>query len=381
MAPSRLRAAVSSARKGGVLSPPKSSVRTVAMRCARGSSSGASTATCSSSVGHAVAVEKRHLAAQQPDSLGAALECGLDLGSRAGVGEQAHGTTVGRDGGLAPLGVIAFGLGSGQRHALLEAGTGGGVGVENDEPAIGVHAQRGPVGDLQQRGTGAGHQRDAERTCHDRRVRRDAAAGECDRRDPPAPGRDLARAEVFRQDDRSERRLYVQARRELAGAACDRAQIGRAGGEVRVVEQRERLHVRFGCLGDRRARGQPALRCLDGGLDEIGVARHELVGLHDLGVGRVPGFTQRCRERGQLGGRQLESAPHLHGVLLGRAARLLDVTVAGPRRAERGARGGRVAAQRRLAHEGPWTACSSAEMISAAEVAPGSWWPIERSPR
>ena len=87
------------ARNGGVLSAPKSSTRTVAVRPASALSSGAIAARWSASARPLRRLEEGELGAQQADALGARGEAGVELGARRGVDEHAHAVAVAGDGG------------------------------------------------------------------------------------------------------------------------------------------------------------------------------------------------------------------------------------------------------------------------------------------
>ena len=103
------------------------------------------------------------------------------------------------------------------------------------------------------------------------------------------------------------------------------------------------------------------------------VCSHHPIGLHDLGVGRVPVGPQLIGQGAQLELGQLE--PHLDplALLLGSAGDHRIAPRLRPGAPHRGTRRGGMAADRQLVHGAAATARSSAATMIEAEVAPGSW--------
>ena len=171
------------------------------------------------------------------------------------------------------------------------------------------------------------------------------------------------------------------------GPAAERVDVVGAGREQGIRERGDRVGVHSARRQQRR-RGRPA------GLEhrgfelavERGVGRHQDTGLDDLRLRLAPLGAQPPTERFQLGARRHQ-----------RRARRRQLGLAGGARRHRrgrgraaqdarraGSRAGRCrqAPQHELRHQPEGvSARPSVARISAVEVAPGSWWPIERSPR
>ena len=255
----------------------------------------------------------------------------------------------------------------------------------DDQAAVGVDGDLLAGGDREHRLAGAGDQRDAER--RGRRSRRERCCRCRPARCPItvlAQRGDIAGAEIVGHHDRLRAGGSGSAPGgQLPGPARDRPQVGCARGQRGIVESGERERVRLGGLRDRLCgrQAQPAAAATAASTSAESVGHHP-VGLDDLGVGRVP-VGRSCSASGQLGGRQLE--PRLDprrapaaGVPAVTASRRGCVQA----RPHRGTRRGGMAADRAArSWRRSLTARSSAATMIAAEVAPGSWWPIERSPR
>ena len=176
------------ARNGGVLSAPKSSVRTVATRPRSRASAGASAATCSSSLGQRARREEGQLRAQEPDALGARLETRRHLGRGGGVAEQRHGAAVAGD-RRKPARCDSL---LAQRPATSNLALGASasrlaLGSTRDRAAVSVDDQRLAAPDREHVLAEADRHRHAERARHDRRVGGGRPFGQRDRRAPGLP--------------------------------------------------------------------------------------------------------------------------------------------------------------------------------------------------
>ena len=254
------------ARNGGVLSAPKSSVRTVATRSASRRAPAPARARCSSSVGQASASRNAELGAQQPDALGAGRERGVDLGARwrrwrARARGDRRGSRRSRsrdgDGSLA-AGVTRAGSRRARRDAIR-------AGLEHHDARVGVDDQHLAVRDREQRPPGRRPPSGLPERARDdggmrgRRRRRRARSPRRSR----AELRDLGRARGRRRPGRRAggRRAVVgvgrRVPRQPRGAAAPTARTSAAraasvgvGASAALVVERARSRG----VGERRAR-------------------------------------------------------------------------------------------------------------------------------
>ena len=215
--------------------------------------------------------------------------------------------------------------------------------------------------------------------------------------------RHVGRAELVRDEDRRRRAaepgapLVPGAEPVPAGGAGRRA-CARRGGPASARRRRGRPAVGSGSAaiasacsaagGGQRGGGRAAVG--QHGRLERGVERrvggHQHAGLDDLGLGLAALLAQARGERvellagrGQRGARRRQRRGALASAGGGPAA---TARIEDPGAPGRLAGRGREPPQQPLAHQpcGP-RARPSAATISAEDVAPGSWWPTERSPR
>ncbi len=317
-------------------------------------------------------IQERQFRAQQPDAVRTRRQRCVDLGARAGVGEQSHRTAIARHCRFVSLVEGALRLSAQTLDAPAEPHSGGGREVAQDEAAIGIDRDLLAVGNLQGSRADARHERDPERSSHDRRVRGRATLGEHDAGDLARPGGNLARPQILGKDDRAGRRSDTIAVRELAGAPGDGAQVGGARGQRRVVQIGQRCDVRRRRLCDGAARRLPSGNGRTRGDDERGVVGHHAIGLDDVGVGVVSLRAEARGQRVELDDDEREPTLDARPLLVGISGRRIVAVDAGPGGPERGARRRRVTAKGDLGHDVSWTARSRAATTIATDVAPGS---------
>ena len=184
------------ARKGGVLSPPKSSTRTVAVRPRRGASRGSQRSQVIGPRRPAGRVEKGELGADQAAPVGAGAQTLGHLGGGGGVHQDGHAPAIrGLCGQLAqfrgplPGASLATGGGACALHHLRR-------GVGYDDALAAVHHEQRPLGFLEQHVAHVGDQRDAQRPSHDGRVRGHTTASKRDPLDPVLDLDHVGRAEL-----------------------------------------------------------------------------------------------------------------------------------------------------------------------------------------
>ena len=279
-----------SARNGGVLSAPKSSVRTVAIRFGERARAAARARR------RAPARSARRVASRNASSLRSrpmpsapASSAAVDLRRGAGVGQQPQDAAVGGRRRPVALRVIGGGLDAQPLDPVLEPRPRGGVGPRARRARGRRRCRPARRPGSRARGSPAAvTSGTCERARDDRRVRGRAAAGEHDRGDPAGPGRDLAGAEVVarprrrRPADRRPRRARGRRRggRRRAGRRRARRASGRRASRARARAARPRAAIAS-------ARGRAGLRLADRRVDQRLVGRHQVVRLDDLGVGGV----------------------------------------------------------------------------------------------
>ena len=292
-------------------------------------------------VGPGVGVEERELGADQADALGARLERGLDLGRAAGVREQAHAAAVDRGGRRRRS---ARSRAACSRAAATRCSSRARISVRDrrrTSPRSASTPSGSPSGISRSSAPRRGHERDAQRASHDRRMGRGAAPGEHDGRHAPRPGRDLAWSELLGEQDRpragarpAPAAASSPARRAMARRSAARAaSVGSARLRERPRAARQPRRWRP------RRRRPPAPPRPPPRRGSASAAISSLAATISASA-RVAAGAQRCRQRRELApGSELEAAP-CRTLLLGTcaAARHRPRAVAGPGGAQRGAR-------------------------------------------
>ena len=233
----------------------------------------------------------------------------------------------------------------------------------------------------------ADHQRHAESARHDRRMGGRGSGGERQPTDPPGSQvqlGDVNGPEIARDEDRWPERRRGRRRRscEQPGSADPQApNVCRAGGEHCVLDLLELLRVPFRGLED-SAGGGRLLRQSVNLLGKRRVLGHQSIRVEDVGLVDVPLGTKPVGGLAELGGEARERREG--ALLLHLPAPAVQVRLDVPQH-QRPTHGD--ASRRReprqvaLGHCSEATDRSSAARMSTVEVAPGSWWPMLRSPR
>ena len=160
-------------RNGGVLSPPKSSTRTVATRPRSPASTGSSARRWSCLGGPAGRLEEGELGPDETGALGPRCQPGADLGRGGRVGQHRHGVTVAGDRGQVPVGRRPLARALARRHGRACVANALGRGRQDRPPLLAVDHDERPRGRRQQVLSQPHDHRDAERARHDRGVRGD----------------------------------------------------------------------------------------------------------------------------------------------------------------------------------------------------------------
>ena len=378
-------------RNGGVLSPPKSSTRTVAVRPASGGQHGLERRAVGGLVGQAGASRNASSVRSRPTPSAPAARP-----ARTSAAVAALTSTRTRTPSRVTAGSPRGGLGA---RALALAARAGRCGRRRRAPAAGASAsvpappstrERRTVGDGEQRRPEPDGHRHAEPARDDRGVRgrRRRRRARCPRRRRRARprrrgrGRAATRITAARRVPRLARSAPPSRRR--GRAAPERAHVVGARGQRLVGERRDQVgvHARRRRRARRRAGARRAARPPR--------ARRRAPGRRPS-ARRSRRSRPRPRGRRRAAARRAPRAPRpRRRARCGRAAPAPPGARAsasggagGDRRVETPGAPGRLAGRRRqalqqpLAHQ-PWgsRARPSAATISADEVAPGSWWPI-----
>ena len=260
------------------------------------------------------------------------------------------------------------------------------TGSDDDRAPAAVDDQLLPVDQQEHIRPEPDRHRHAERSGDDRGVRRRGPVGERDRDDAVRAELELghlARTEIARDQDGSPVETICEpgsAAEDPRHPAAELADVGRPRGEQRVVERGERRGVlRHRFLRGARGRDPPGA-ATDSGL-ECRILRHQHARLDDLSLvgqsccpeprGHPPELLDGLGERG-------ERTTGLVAVACSR--RVVPHASHDEGTADRDPGGRPEAVVHAFAH-GAATLCSRAAMINAVDVAPGSWWPMLRSPR
>ena len=226
----------------------------------------------------------------------------------------------------------------------------------------------------------------AESTRHDRRMGGRGSGGEREPTDPPGSQvqlGDVNGPEIAGDEDRwSEGRGGRRRSCEQPGSADPQApNVCRAGGEHCVLDLLELLRVSFRGLED-SAGGRRLLRQSEDLLGKRRVLGHQSVRVEDVGLVDVPLGTKPVGGLAELG---CEARERRKGALLlhfPTPAVQVRLDVPQHQRPAHGdASRSREPRQVALGHCSEATDRSSAARMSTVEVAPGSWWPMLRSPR